>query len=113
MIDPVWASAGSKFAILIGEWLRSDRMINIVYSEELNRPSYEEAIDHVFKLTKLLGNIKKYRCRRFTTRAHCFFKEKDWRKIRFSIYRRENKICKKIQSNVRTIYVSLSNRVSC
>jgi hypothetical protein len=58
MIDPVWASAGSKFAILIGEWLRSDRMINIVYSEELNRPSYEEAIDHVFKLTKLLGNIK-------------------------------------------------------
>ena len=33
-------------------------MINIVYAEELDNPSYEEAIDHIFRLVKQLGNIK-------------------------------------------------------
>ena len=55
-IDPAFSS--SKFAILVAEWLRSERMINIVYAEELDNPSYEEAIDHVFRLIKQLGNIK-------------------------------------------------------
>ena len=55
-IDPAFSS--SKFAILVAEWLKSERMINIVYAEELDHPSYEEAVDHIFKLTKQLGNIK-------------------------------------------------------
>ena len=29
-----------------------------MYAEELDHPSYEEAIDHLPKLTKQLGNIK-------------------------------------------------------
>ena len=33
-------------------------MINIVYAEELDHPNYEEAVDHIFRLTKQLGNIK-------------------------------------------------------
>ena len=55
-IDPAFSS--SKFAILVGEWLRKERMINIVYAEELDKPSYENAVDHIFRLTKQLGNIK-------------------------------------------------------
>ncbi|HJT84998.1 MAG TPA: hypothetical protein VJ697_10985 [Nitrososphaeraceae archaeon] len=54
-IDPAFSS--SKFAILVGEWLRKERMINIVYASELDRPSYEEAIDTIWRLTKQLGNI--------------------------------------------------------
>ena len=57
-IDPAFGSS-SKFAILVAEWLRSERMINIVYAEELDRPSsYEEAVSHIFRLSKQLGNIK-------------------------------------------------------
>jgi flagellar biosynthesis/type III secretory pathway chaperone len=55
-IDPAFSS--SKFAILVAEWLRSERVINIVYAEELDHPSYEEAVDHIFRLVKQLGNIK-------------------------------------------------------
>ena len=55
-IDPAFSS--SKFAILVGEWLHSKKVINIVYAEELQRPSYENAVDHIFRLTKQLGNIK-------------------------------------------------------
>ena len=52
-IDPAFSS--SKFAILVAEWIKSERMINIVYAEELDHPSYEEAVDHIFRLTKQLG----------------------------------------------------------
>jgi hypothetical protein len=55
VIDPAFSS--SKFAILVGEWLRKDRMINIVFAEELDKPSYEQAIDTIWRLTKQLGNI--------------------------------------------------------
>ena len=55
-IDPAFSS--SRFAILVCEWIRSQKMINIVYETELDKPSYEEAVDHVFRLTKQLGNIK-------------------------------------------------------
>ena len=55
-IDPAFSS--SKFAILVAEWIKSERMINIVYAEELDHPRYEEAVDHIFRLTKQLGNIK-------------------------------------------------------
>ena len=55
-IDPAFSS--SKFAILVAEWLKSERMINIVYAEELDHPSYETATDTIFRLTKQLGNIK-------------------------------------------------------
>ena len=55
-MDPAFST--SKFAILVAEWLRSEKIINIVYAEELDQPSYEEAVDHVFRLTKQMGNIK-------------------------------------------------------
>ena len=55
-IDPAFSS--SKFAILVAEWNRSERMINIVYAEELDKPNYEEVVSHIFKLVKQLGNIK-------------------------------------------------------
>ena len=55
-IDPAFSS--SKFAILVGEWFRSEKQIRILYAEELDHPSYEEAVDHIFRLTKQLGNIK-------------------------------------------------------
>ena len=55
-IDPVFSS--SKLAILVGEWLRSKKLINIVYAEELDKPSYEEAVDHIFRLIKILKPIK-------------------------------------------------------
>ena len=31
---------------------------NILYAEELDKPGYEEAVDHVFRISKLMGNIK-------------------------------------------------------
>jgi hypothetical protein len=55
-IDPAFSS--SKFAIMVAEWNRSIKQIRILYAEELDHPSYEEAIDHIFRLTKLFGNIK-------------------------------------------------------
>ena len=55
-IDPAFSS--SKFAILVGEWFKSERQIRILYAEELDHPSYEEAVDHIFRLVKQLGNIK-------------------------------------------------------
>ena len=33
-------------------------MTNIIYAEELDKPWYEEAVDHIFKLTKTFGNIR-------------------------------------------------------
>jgi hypothetical protein len=54
--DPAFSS--SKFAILVAEWFRSEKQIRILYAEELDHPSYEEAVDHIFRLVKLMGNIK-------------------------------------------------------
>ncbi len=47
-----------KFAILVVEWLKSERMINVIYAEELDKPNYEEVIDHIFRLTKQMGNVR-------------------------------------------------------
>jgi|SRR5215207_4005650 len=55
-IDPAFSS--SKFAILVAEWNRSLRQIRILYSKELDHPSYEEAIDHVFRVRKQMGNVR-------------------------------------------------------
>ena len=55
-IDPAFSS--SKFAILVAEWLKSERMINVIYVEELDKPNYEEVIDHIFRLTKQMGNVR-------------------------------------------------------
>lgn len=55
-IDPAFSS--SKFAILVAEWVRSaKKQIRILYAEELDHPSYEEAIDHVFRIRKQMGNV--------------------------------------------------------
>ena len=54
-------------------------MINIVYAEELDKPDYEEAVNHIFRLTKQLGNIKNIGSRRVQSRAHSIIKEKDRR----------------------------------
>ncbi len=55
-IDPAFSS--SKFAIMVAEFLKSERMINIIYAEELDKPNYEEVVDLIFRLFKQLGNIK-------------------------------------------------------
>ena len=55
-IDPAFSS--SKVAILVAEWLKSERMINVIYAEELDKPNYEEVIDHIFRLTKQMGNVR-------------------------------------------------------
>ena len=54
-IDPAFSS--SKFAIMVAEWNRSEREIRILYSEELDHPSYEDAIDHIFRVRKEMGNV--------------------------------------------------------
>ena len=55
-IDPAFSS--SKFAIMVAEWNRSEKQIRILYSEELDHPSYEEAVDHVFRVRKEMGNVQ-------------------------------------------------------
>ena len=42
-INPAFSS--SKFAILVAEWFRFERQIRIFYAEELDHPSYEEAVN--------------------------------------------------------------------
>ena len=74
-IDPAFSS--SKFAILVAEWIRSERMINIVYAEELDHPSYEEAVDHVFRLVKQLDNIKNIGVDGSNPELNSLAKEKD------------------------------------
>jgi hypothetical protein len=54
-IDPAFSS--SKFAIMVAEWNRSQKQIRILYAEELDHPSYEEAIDHIFRIRKQMGNV--------------------------------------------------------
>ncbi|HET8855902.1 MAG TPA: DEAD/DEAH box helicase family protein [Nitrososphaeraceae archaeon] len=54
-IDPAFSS--SKFAILVAEYVRAIKQIRILYAEELDHPSYEEALDHVFRIRKQMGNI--------------------------------------------------------
>lgn len=54
-IDPAFSS--NKFAIMVAEWNRSQKQIRILYSEELDHPSYEEALDHVFRIRKQMGNV--------------------------------------------------------
>ena len=55
-IDPAFSR--SKFAILVAEWNRSAKQVRILYSEELDHPSYEEAIDKVFQIRKQYGNVQ-------------------------------------------------------
>jgi hypothetical protein len=56
-IDPAFSS--SKFAIMVAEWVRSgQKQIRILYAEELDHPSYEEAIDRIFQVRKRYGNIR-------------------------------------------------------
>jgi hypothetical protein len=50
--------SSSKTAVLAAEWLRSEKIINIVHAEMLDKPNYETLVDHVFRLTKILGNIQ-------------------------------------------------------
>jgi hypothetical protein len=59
-IDPAFSS--SKFAIMIAEWNRSIKQIRILYAEELDHPSYETAVDTIFRLTKQFNNIKNIGC---------------------------------------------------
>ncbi len=54
-IDPAFSS--SKFAIMVAEWVRALKQIRILYAEELDHPSYEDALDQVFRIRKKYGNI--------------------------------------------------------
>jgi hypothetical protein len=52
-IDPAFSS--SRFGILIATWIKAKKIINILYAEELDHPSYQEAIDHIFRIAKQIG----------------------------------------------------------
>ena len=56
-------------------------MINIVYAEELDHPSYEEAVNHIFRLNKQLGNIKNIGVDGSNPELIVSLKKKDRRKI--------------------------------
>jgi hypothetical protein len=58
-IDPEFSS--SKFAILVGEYVRSEKQIRILYAEKLDHHSYENAIGTIFRITKQVGNIQNIR----------------------------------------------------
>ena len=85
------AFSSSKFAILVAEWLRFERIINIVYAEELDHPSYEEAVDHVFRLVKQLDNIKILE-EMYLIPAYNIFKEKVDENSNWQIYPGKNTI---------------------
>ena len=56
-IDPAFSS--SKFAIMVAEYIRSGtKQIRILYAEELDHPSYEQALDHIFRIRKQMGNVQ-------------------------------------------------------
>ena len=55
-IDEGYSS--SKFAIMVAEFLRTGKKeIRILHAEELDKPLYEEALDHIFQLRKKYGNV--------------------------------------------------------
>jgi len=55
-VDPSYSV--SKFAIMVAEFVRSKRQIRILHAEELDKPLYEEALDHILRLRKRYGNIQ-------------------------------------------------------
>ena len=55
LLDPAWSS--SKFGILIGEWNRQHKQIRILYCEELEKPTYDDALNHIFSIRKKYGNV--------------------------------------------------------
>jgi hypothetical protein len=48
----------SKFAIMVAEFQRSTRQIRILHAEELDKPLYENALDHILRLRKKYGNVQ-------------------------------------------------------
>jgi hypothetical protein len=48
----------SKFAIMVAEFQRSTRQIWILHVEELDKPLYEDALDHILRLRKKYGNVQ-------------------------------------------------------
>jgi hypothetical protein len=102
-IDPAFSS--SKFAIIVGEWLRSERMINIIYAEELDHASYETAVDTIFRLTKQFGNIKNIGVDASNPELIISLKKKidersDWKYIQEKVQR-----CKRHNSNIAQYFV--------
>jgi len=49
--------SSSKFAIVVGQYVKGDKRMEIIHAEELDHPSYEDAIDHIFKLREKYGNV--------------------------------------------------------
>lgn len=60
LIDPAYGS--SNFAVLVCQFVRNKennrKQIQILYADQLERPTYEESIDHIFRLRKKYGNIQ-------------------------------------------------------
>ena len=82
-LDPAFSS--SKFAIMVAEWNRSEKQVRILYSEELDHPSYEEAIDQVFRIRKEMGNVQNIGVDA-STRTYCIIEEIDRRKTSLAIH---------------------------
>ena len=54
-LDPGFST--SKFGIVVGQWNRKQRRIEIMYADELDKLDYQAAIDHIFRLRLTFGNI--------------------------------------------------------
>ena len=61
LIDPGYGS--SNFAVLVCQFVvtrnynNNRKQIQILYADQLERPTYEESIDHIFRLRRKYGNI--------------------------------------------------------
>lgn len=55
-IDEGYSS--SKFAVMVAECVRQKNQIRILYADELDKPLYEEAVDHILRLRKKYGNVQ-------------------------------------------------------
>jgi len=54
-LDPGFSS--SKFGIVIGQFVRQKKQIQILFADEFDNLNYEEAIDLIFSLRKKYGNV--------------------------------------------------------
>jgi len=55
LIDEGFSS--SKFAVLIAQWDKHKRQLQILHAEELQSPLYEDALNYIFTLRERYGNV--------------------------------------------------------
>jgi hypothetical protein len=73
-------------------------MINVIYAEELDKPNYEEVIDHIFRLTKQMGNVRNLAVDGSNPELIVSLKRKIDENSKCRIFRKRSSIAKKIIS---------------